>query len=64
MRNCGTCGERLGPGRYHRHALGTWEVFDPRDGRPVAIARSATAARKLARASKRLDFARAGEGWT
>ena len=64
MRTCTTCGEGLRPGRYHRHALGAWEVFDPRDGRPVAFARSATAARTLERADKRLDYARADEGWT
>lgn len=47
-RTCRTCGLALKRGYYHRHAAATWEVFDPRNGTPLAFAASETAAARLA----------------
>ncbi|MGH8897498.1 MAG: hypothetical protein ACRDZ4_10840 [Egibacteraceae bacterium] len=63
MRTCKTCGDKLKRGYYHKHAPGAWEIFDPRDGRPVAYAAGGRAAARKAKTGTGLDYAQAGEGW-
>lgn len=47
--------------------LAMWEIFDPRNGKPIRTVRFQFVARLLCRMAKRrgafLDYARKGEGW-